>query len=97
MASKGVPGVVLVFIDEDGNAIAHAADFNSTGYGGFTLQEAQRIRTKRKLAINVCNAYSSPQFTRGIQDYDAEQIMQRLIDKHGCHVHEINIHATEGQ
>ncbi len=65
-SQQAVRGVVLVFIDEHGNAIAHAADFESQRPGGFTLDEAQRLRAKRQLALNVCNAYASPMLVRAV-------------------------------
>lgn len=87
----GANGVVFVFIDEDGNAIANAADFKKGGYGGYTLREAQATRAYEALAMKVCEAYSCDRLVRAIEPYDARQIMRRLVDKHGCSVHRIDI------
>ncbi len=90
-------GVVLVFLDEKGNAIAHAADFHLSAPGGFSLYEGQRARAKRDLAWSVCQAYASPNLTRAIEPYDRQKIMDTLCGRHGCKVHEIAIgHVAEG-
>ena len=88
-------GVVLVFLDEKGNAIAHASDFDRSAPGGFSLREGQRSRAERQLAWAVCEAYASPMFTRGIDAYDRQRIMHRLRDAHGCKVHEVLIGHKE--
>lgn len=88
-------GIVLVFLDEKGHAIAHAADFDRSAPGGFTLQEGQRRRAERQLAWAVCEAYASPMFARGIDAYDRERIMHRLRDVHGCKVHEVVVGPKE--
>lgn len=90
-----VRGVLLVFIDERGNAIAHAADFEPQAPGGFTLLEGQRHRAKFALALAVCNAYASPAFVRGLEPYDAERVIDRLCRVHGCKVHEIPVGHVE--
>lgn len=87
--AQNANGVVLVFIDEKGRAIAHAADFEPQAPAGFTLLAVQRGRARRALAWAVCSAYSSPQFTRGIEAYDAQTILDRLCLSHGCQIHEV--------
>jgi hypothetical protein len=94
---KRARGVLLVFIDEKGHAIAHAADFDPQTYGGFTLIEGQRHRAKRALSFAVANAYASPNFVRGMDDYDCERVMERLRRAHGCTVHEVAIGHAEPQ
>jgi len=53
-------GVVLVFINERGHAIAHAADFEPSAPAGFKLIDGQRHRARRALASAVCDAYARP-------------------------------------
>jgi hypothetical protein len=89
-------GVVLVFIDERGHAIAHAADFERQAPGGFSLLEGQRHRARRMLAMAVCNAYASPMLVRGLDAYDCDRIMERLCRVHGCRVHEVAIGHNDG-
>jgi hypothetical protein len=84
-------GVVLVFIDERGNAIANAADFEPQAPGGVTLLEGQRWRAKRALAFAVCHAYASEKLVRGMDDMDCERIVNRLRHVHGCTVHEVTV------
>jgi hypothetical protein len=98
MSSKRkLGGVVLVFIDERGNAIAHAGDFEPQAPGGFTLHEGQRRRARRALALAVCNAYASPMLVRGMETYDWERVIDRLCRVHGCTVHEIAIGHEESE
>lgn len=88
-------GIVLVFIDERGHAIAHAADFEPSAPGGYELIDGQRHRARRVLASAVCDAYASPHLVRGIEMYDRERIIDRLCRLHGCRVHEVAIGHEE--
>ena len=90
-------GVVLVFIDEKGHAIAHAADFEPQAPGGFTLLEGQRCRARGALAWAVCNAYATPMLVRGIERYDCERIVERLCHSYNCSVHEVAIGHDEAK
>lgn len=87
--AKTVTGVVQIFVNEEGYVIAHAADFNSSAYGGFTLIESQRLRVRDALALNVVNAYSSPGLVRGFDEGDARRVIARLVEKCGCRIHEV--------
>jgi hypothetical protein len=89
MSEKNTPvpqGVVAVLVGADGREIAHAADFKRDKPGGFTLDEAQRGRCKRALAMAVIDACASPMLRDSIEMYDAERIVQRLVDN-GCRLH----------
>ncbi|MGE0444535.1 MAG: hypothetical protein AB7P99_04850 [Vicinamibacterales bacterium] len=90
-SNKAPAGVVLVFLDERGRVVAHAADFNRDVPAGFDLDEIQRRRAKLELAFAVCNAYASPHLVRGLERYDCERIVERLCSAHGCKVHEITV------
>lgn len=94
-ATSKVSGVVLVFIDERGHAIAHAADFERSAPGGCTLSEGQRYRARRMLAHAVCNAYASTMLTRALESYDCERIIERLVRANNCRVHEVLIGHDE--
>jgi hypothetical protein len=90
MTERAEPrGVVLVFIDDRGHAIAHAADFEPQTPAGFDLVEGQRHRAKAALAAAVCNAYASPNLVRGLERYDCERVIDRLCRVYGCRVHEV--------
>lgn len=80
------PGVVALFIGKDGRVLANASDFNSGGYGGFSLQQAQEMRAKRALSREVLSALSSPLVCEAIEAYDAEKIMNAMCSRCGCRV-----------
>jgi len=91
MAVAKTTGVVLVFLDERGHAIAHAADFDKSKPAGFSLREAQRRRAERSLAFAVCAAYASPMLVRGMDWMDCERVLGRLCQQHGCTVQEVAV------
>lgn len=87
MAEHKTPkGLVATFSDEKGSIIASVADFDLSRPGGFTILEGQRYRVKRAIAWKVVDAYTSPQFARGMDSYAREQAVDALISKHGCKV-----------
>lgn len=79
-------GVVAVFIGKDGRVIASVSDFNTSGYGGFSLRQAQEMRVKRSLAHEVLKALSSPLICEAIDAYDAEKIVNSMCSRCGCRV-----------
>lgn len=95
--TRKASGVVLIFLDERGNAIANAADFELQAPGGFTLREGQRRRARRDLAVAVCNAYASPLLVRGLEVGDCERVIERLCRVYGCKVQEVTIGHGEEQ
>lgn len=95
--SEDPKGVVLVFIDEEGREIASVSDFNRTGYGGWSLRDAQNLRARRALAMKVCNAYSSSQLVRAIDAYDAERIIDRLVKDHACKIATVVVGHAEAK
>lgn len=79
--TKSPKGIGAIITDDAGTVIAHAFDFERSGYGGFKLWEAQRIRAK-KFAINeYINSYCYGVLASGIEDYDREKIFRNLRDK----------------
>lgn len=85
--SEHPKGIVVCFIDDNGNVVASVSDFSTDGYGGFGLQEAQEIRAKRLLKWEVANAYCSKHFVRAMETFHAEATVDALIRKHGCKIH----------
>ena len=79
--SKAPRGVVAVFTDKLGRVVASVSDFESSGYGGFTLRQAQEMRAERQLAYAVVRAYCSEMILEGFETYDCEQILRRLVHK----------------
>jgi hypothetical protein len=80
------PGVVALFIGKDGRVIASVSDFDTSGYGGFTLQQAQEMRVKRSLAHEVLDKLSSPLICEAVDTYDAQKIMDSMCSRCGCRV-----------
>lgn len=79
-------GVVMIFIDEHGQPICEATDFDRSGYGGFKLKEAQRMRCKAELARQVVRTYASSQLSRAVEQHQCEQIMRDLQSRFKCKV-----------
>lgn len=78
-------GIVAVLVGEDGREIATATDFNCTAPGGFSQQEAQRIRARDRLASRAIYELSSPLLSSAVDNYLAKQIMDKMCGK-GCKV-----------
>jgi myo-inositol-1-phosphate synthase len=78
-------GIMAILVDSKGREVAHAADFNLGGPGGFSQQEAQRFRAKRILASSVIKNLSSPLLADAIEGYDAEKIMNKMCEG-GCNL-----------
>jgi hypothetical protein len=74
-------GMVAIFADKQGRIIESVSDFDRSGYGGYTLQEGQKMRVQRRLAWAVIKAYCSEMILDGFDDGDAERIVQRLCRK----------------
>ena len=88
-------GCVMLCTDPQGNEIATITDFERSGYGGFTLKEAQRIRCKRQIARAVIDRYASPVIAENMAEYHRDSLLQSLLKK-GWRIHEIYI-GYEGE
>lgn len=86
-----VNGVVALFIDKEGRVLANVSDFNSSGYGGFTLQQAQEIRAKSSLAHEMLEKLSSPLICAAVDTYDAKKIMDNMCSRCGCRVEIVSV------
>jgi hypothetical protein len=76
-------GVVGVLSDDRGHVICSVSDFDTSGYGGYTKQEAQQYRVKLKLADAAIRAYCSDIIADVIDTYRREEIINDLIRKKG--------------
>lgn len=90
-------GVVAIFTDEHGRSIAQVSDFNTSGYGGYSLKEAQKFRCKQQISMAVLKAYSSEMLWRGVDQHYAKEIVNNLVAHHGCHVHYAYIGHEESE
>lgn len=73
-------GCVAVFINPRGQVICSVNDFEESGFGGFTLEQAQKIRCKNRIAREVVSSYSSPDFADNVKSYTAERIVDDLLE-----------------
>lgn len=79
-ASHQPQGVTLVLIDTKGRVRAHASDFERSGYGGFSLLEAQKLRCRRALAREFVTGGCHPDIAGALDNYDAEKVVQALVN-----------------
>lgn len=89
-------GVVMLCTDNTGHEIATVTDFERSGYGGFTLKEAQRIRCKRSIARAVIDRYASPVIGENMAEYHRDDLLKRLIDK-GWKLHTVYVGYPEDE
>jgi hypothetical protein len=74
------PGVIAVFVHE-GRVVAHAADFNRSAPGGYTLKEAQEARVRMSLAHAVVRESCSRLVSDNLDNYECERILHKLPGK----------------
>ena len=86
METEKIPqGVVAVLISKEGRPIVNAADFNLSTPGGFTQEEAQKMRVKSSLAMKAVQELASPVLSDAVERYKAEQILDKMC-QNGCRV-----------
>jgi hypothetical protein len=75
-------GVVVVITWPTGEVAVNAADFDRSGYGGYTMQEAQSYRArnaaKRKLFQDLCH----PDVPKAMTEYDVDRLWTAM-EKNG--------------
>lgn len=81
-AQQTAVGVLAIFTDPEGDVVASVSDFDRSGYGGFTLEEAQKLRATRALNDAVIRAYCSERILTCITDGGADQIV-RAMERNG--------------
>lgn len=79
-------GVVMICIDEAGREVATVHDFDRSGYGGFSLERAQEIRCKDRLARAVIDRYASPIIGQAMVQWHRDELLQTLQRDHGYKV-----------
>ena len=97
MAEKGETprGIVMVLVNERGMVVAHSADFECAGYGGFTLSRAQEMRARRKLEVAFINAYGGPILAKAADEHHVRQMIRNLADNCGWKVQTIEVGGEE--
>lgn len=76
-------GVIAIVTNAHGDVIATHADFDQSGYGGFKLWQAQKMRAGKFVAWATIKAYASPALTDSLDSYDLEMCFEALIGKGG--------------
>ena len=71
-------GVVMLLINSEGSVVANVADFDTLGYGGFTLIDSQKRRVRSKLAYTFLKDYAGEDIASAIEDHDARKIIDNL-------------------
>jgi hypothetical protein len=76
-------GMIGILTDETGHVVAAEADFDHSGYGGFTTAQAQKVRLKQAVAFAMIRAYCSPVVVKAMTGYRVEEVMEELCRHHG--------------
>lgn len=76
-------GVVGILTGPDGHVWASVTDFDTSGYGGFSLQEAQEVRVQTLLAFEFIRKTCSDIVVQAMGPLDCKGIVGTLISKHG--------------
>ncbi len=74
-------GTIAIFVNPRGDVIATACDFEKSGFGGFTLEQAQKIRCRNRINREIVSAYASPDLADNIESYTCERIVDDLMRK----------------
>lgn len=77
--AKEPQGVIAIVTSPRGDVIATAADFQRSGYGGFKLWEAQKMRARDSARRETIRRYSSPLLSDALDGYAVDVICQRLF------------------
>ncbi len=84
-------GVITLIIAPDGRVVAHAADFNQSGYGGFTPAEAQSIRAHDKMTRALLRETCATYIASSVSSYAADLILREVCENQRFKVHKIYI------
>ena len=78
---KAPQGVISLFLSQDGRVVAHTADFHPDHPGGFTTQEAQRIRSRDALYRAVMRTMCNWDLADACDQYACEKVVKCLLEK----------------
>lgn len=74
-------GVCVVTISPRGDVMGTGADFDATEYGGFTLEEAQAIRARKRAQCDTVKRLCSALVTDCLDEYEVERIWAAMARK----------------
>jgi hypothetical protein len=86
-----IQGIGAILTDGEGKVVAHAFDFERSGFGGFTLWEAQRIRVRGALARTFIAHWCFGDVASVIDQHESEKIVAELCRKKNYHLKFIDI------
>lgn len=72
-------GIGALLTDDTGIVVAHAFDFERSGYGGFKLWEAQRLRAKSGVIAKYIAAYCYGPVASAMREHMREEVVRELI------------------
>lgn len=83
MSEKAAKGVVAILTGPDGYVWATVTDFDRSGYGGFSMQEAQEYRAKRALAWEFVRKACSDVIVKAMDEYQCDRIISNVCSQQG--------------
>lgn len=91
--TKSPQGVVAVLIAPDGHVVAHGADFDRSGYGGFTMLQAQTMRAEQMVKREAIRAMCNAAFAKAACEYSGSgpRIIDDMCRAHGYRIEIIRI------
>lgn len=96
MVEQAPSGVIAIITFPDGHALANAADFDRSGYGGFTLLEAQTIRVKSAVKREAVRRLCHSDVPACLDSYEVERLVDSLISKKGYRLTIIPVNQPDG-
>ena len=91
MGSQGTPqGVVAILIAPDGWVVAEYADFDTSAPGGYSQEQAQKMRAKRMVAKKTIDQACAPYIAKVLDQYHQWAIIDEMCRHQGFRLH---IHA----
>lgn len=79
-------GMAAILTRSDGSVVASAIDCGQFRPGGFSVEAAQKQRVRLALANATVRTLCADDVAEVMRGYDAEQLMQSLVDKKGYRV-----------
>ncbi|MDR3495345.1 MAG: hypothetical protein P4L82_12160 [Ancalomicrobiaceae bacterium] len=74
-------GVVALLTAPDGRVLATASNFDPSGYGGFKLHEAQKIRARDAMRREFFALFCHRDVAGAIESYHADTIIRSICDQ----------------
>lgn len=86
MTEAAPTGMAAILTRSDGSVIASAIDCGRSRPGGFSIEAAQKQRVRLALANATVRALCSEDVAEVMRGYDAEQLLQSLVNQKGYRV-----------